>query len=542
MGTPTMYETDRNPTVLQHAPPTCAGEGVLSLIGQRYLNFMGETFPLMTASENFYTFPRSHAATENRDRLEMLSERSIALALGTVHGLLDQLLRLDPALLPLEDCIDWHLLHSSMASFLRDFERRRVWQTDPLLYVKILNLCCELNPNARLPQLPGLVAEAQRNLRRMPRIAVEIALSMLSGPTGTAQRAARLLEAEPAHAAPVREAIANLERFLERNLTKPETASFACGEGEFEDTLRTLAGLDLTTQALWQKGHELYQEAEEALREIAGRLGRGETLPDLDARLRRELCPEGNLCLLYTRALAEARELLRRQQLLTIPDDGGYVIDIAPTETAWMAAKSTAGYNCPRGQRRAVLHINLRDPQQHAAYALTIAHELYPGHHLQGILARQNPRPIRQQFEIPIFYEGWATYAEKLMVEQGFWPGDVASFFCLKLRRFRAARVLVDVGLHTHRLTLEQAFHLLQRCLPDDLAMREARRYTTTPGYQISYAMGADYLERLRRRFEPDLGLKRFHDLVLQGGDMHWRWVEARLAAATPPINCEEAA
>jgi uncharacterized protein (DUF885 family) len=508
--------------------------GGLARIGQRYLDTIGESFPLMAASETFYTLPRSHAALEHQDRLETLSERSIALALGTVHGLLEELLRLDPCRLELEDRIDWHLLRNSMASFLRDFERRRVWQADPLLYVKILNLCCELNPGLRLPQVPDLLAQARHNLCNMPAIAIEMSLSMLSGPTGTAQRIAHLLAAEPVDARPVLAAIAGLEQFLQQALPQAGATPFACGEEEFEDTLRTLAGLDLTALAAWQKGQDLYREADEALTEVAGRLGPGESRRGLEGRLRRELCPRADLHPLYSRAMAEAHEFLRAQQLLTMPDEDGYTIGVVPTDGAWMAAKSTAGYNCPRGQRHAVLHVNLASPPQHVEYRLTIGHELYPGHHLQGILARQNPHSIRQQLEVPIFYEGWATYAEKLMVDEGFWPGDAALFFCWRLRRFRAARVLVDVGLHTHRLTPEQALDLLRSCLPEDLARREVRRYTTTPGQQVSYALGASELERLRRQFEPVLGLKQFHDLVLQGGDMPWGWVQARLVSYRP--------
>jgi uncharacterized protein (DUF885 family) len=514
----------------------------LSLIGERYLAFMGKTFPVMALSENFYTFPRAHAALEQHDRLEVLSEASLAQATSTVRGLRDELLAVDADGLPLEERIDCHLLHGSMSTFLRDMERRRVWQSDPLLYVKLLNLCTDLNPSLRLPQVPRLLAEARRNLRQMPRIAVEIALSMLSGPTGAAQRALGTLEVLHGDAGPLRQALGHFEGFLEHALTEPDTAHFACGEDEFQDALGSLAGLDLSVQAAWRRGQELRDGAEAALRQIASRLGYAGSPSDVEASLRREHGPQGDLHALYTQSQAEARDFLLSHRLLTLPSEAGYHVTVAPTETAWLAAKSMAGYNCPRGQRRAVLHINVGDPPWHADYALTVAHELYPGHHLQGVVARQNPRSIRQQIELPIFYEGWATYAEMLMVEEGFWGGDVAAFFAWRLRHLRATRVLADIGLHTDRLTVQQAWHLLRECLPDDIARREARRYTTTPGYQISYALGADCLTRLRQRFEPRLGLRQFHDTVLEGGDLPWRWVEARLEARAQTPAREEAA
>jgi hypothetical protein len=301
--------------------------------------------------------------------------------------------------------------------------------------------------------------------------------------------------------------------------------------------LRTFAGIDLTVDGVWHRGRALYDQADDALRAVAARLGGSLSIEELGAQLREKHGPAMEVEVLYARSAARVRDFLRCSAVLTVPDDGDYTFDVVGTPDSWMAVKSTAGYNCPRGQTRAVLHINLGTPRLHADHLLTIAHELYPGHHLQGIIARRNPRFIRRQFEMPIFYEGWATYAEKLMVEQGFWPEEAARFFYWKLRKLRAARTMVDVGLHTERLTLDEARQVLVEAhVPEQRASRQVRRYTITPAYQLSYAIGLDQVERLRTRFEPQLGLRRFHDVVLQGGDMPWRWVEARLErAATSP-------
>jgi len=169
-----------------------AGAIRVQQIGEQYLTLLGQTFPIMTASENFYTFPRAHIALEHPRRLETLSEASITATLGTVETLLQQLTRIDPTALDLESRIDWHLVWGSMSTFLRDFGRRYIWQTDPVMYLKIVNLCCELNAAERLPQVPALLAQARRNLRQVPRLALEIALSMLVSEDGMARRVLNL--------------------------------------------------------------------------------------------------------------------------------------------------------------------------------------------------------------------------------------------------------------------------------------------------------------------------------------------------------------
>ena len=511
-----------------------AGAIRVQQIGEQYLTLLGQTFPIMTASENFYTFPRAHIALEHPRRLETLSEASITATLGTVETLLQQLTRIDPTALDLESRIDWHFVWGSMSTFLRDFGRRYIWQTDPVMYLKIVNLCCELNAAERLPQVPALLAQARRNLRQVPRLALEIALSMLVSEDGMARRVLNLARRLELDEQCIGNALSDLEQLLRCDLMQQATESFAIGEAEYEDALRTFAGLDLTAEATWQQGWTLGQQATEELAAVTARLGRGLSVAEVERQLGEAFHPSADLLTLYDQAWRDARAFIRQRQLLTLPDDAAYTIDVVGTSGAWKAIKSTAGYNCPRGQTRATLHVNLDDPSRHAGYLNTIAHELYPGHHMQGLIARQNPRPVRQQFEVPIYYEGWASYCERLVIEQGFWPGDVAWFFFWKRRAFLAARILADVGLHTGRLTLEQASQVLtQAHMPARLAMHEARRYTLNPAYPISYALGVSQLESLCARFAPHLELQRFHDVVLAGGDMPWRWVEARLEAAS---------
>jgi len=515
-------------------PATLApqAQAQIASIGERYLGLMGRTFPVMTVSDSFYTFPRAHAALAHTHDMETLSRESISAAVGAAEGLLGQLGGVDATLLDLEDRIDWHLLWGSMCTFIRDLGRRRVWRTEPLMYLKIVNLCCELNPATRLPHIPALLSNAERNLHHVPRIALEIALTMLAGEHGLAQRVREAAREYRVEEQPLCKSLASFERFMQKDLMPRATESFAAGEAEFEDALRTFVGTDLTAEEVWHMGHALYDEADDALQAASARLGASQSVNELEAKLRHEYSPRSDLLTLYHQSLVKARDFLRQSQLLTVPDDADYVIDVIGTPGSWQLTRSTAGYNCPRGQKRATLHTNLDDPRWHVEHLLTIAHELYPGHHLQGVIARQNPRPLRQQFELPIFYDGWATYAERLMVEAGFWPGEVAGFFCWKLRKFRAARVLADVGLHTGRLTLEEAKKLLVDAhLREDLARREVRRYTTTPAFQLSYAIGADQIECLRARFEATLGRRRFHDVLLEGGDIPWRWVRARMEA-----------
>lgn len=116
------------------------------------------------------------------------------------------------------------------------------------------------------------------------------------------------------------------------------------------------------------------------------------------------------------------------------------------------------------------------------------------------------------------FVEGWALYAERMMLEQGFYPDEAAVLCHLGSRLFRAARVVVDTSLHAGDMTVSGAVRFLvdKVAMPETVAAAEVRRYCAWPTQAASYLTGAVQLQRLRDRWtaEGRGGLRTFHDTV----------------------------
>ena len=82
-----------------------------------------------------------------------------------------------------------------------------------------------------------------------------------------------------------------------------------------------------------------------------------------------------------------------------------------------------------------------------ADYRLLTAHETYPGHHLLDTSRWRHPRPVRRHIEFPIFYEGWATFAESFLFEFGYLQETIAHLIHIKRNLWRCARCQIDVGI-----------------------------------------------------------------------------------------------
>jgi uncharacterized protein (DUF885 family) len=156
----------------------------------------------------------------------------------------------------------------------------------------------------------------------------------------------------------------------------------------------------------------------------------------------------------------------------------------------------------------------------------TSVHEGYPGHHLQFACANRHPSIARllAADHAHELVEGWAHYCEQLMYEQGFTSGPEVRFVQLEDMVWRACRVIIDIELCSGRMRFGDAVDMLvaEAGMPRPQAEAEVRRYTYTPGYQLSYLYGKHLLLQLRQRRMRQQGaafdLRDFHDRVLYAG------------------------
>ncbi len=189
------------------------------------------------------------------------------------------------------------------------------------------------------------------------------------------------------------------------------------------------------------------------------------------------------------------------------------------------------------GSRPAIYWINLKDVGDWPKYSLPALtyHEGVPGHHLQGSyaqLAGDLPMLLRNNF-ISAYGEGWALYAEQVADELGAYSGIERAGF-LQSFLFRAARLVIDTGLHHKRWSREQAtdYMVATTGFARPRCQREVERYCTQIGQACSYKIGHTSWVAQRRKAEAALGSKFslhwFHE-VLKDGVMPLSMLEARV-------------
>ncbi len=180
------------------------------------------------------------------------------------------------------------------------------------------------------------------------------------------------------------------------------------------------------------------------------------------------------------------------------------------------------------GSKPGIFYANLRNTEEHPKFGMrTLAyHETIPGHHLQIALAQemQGVPFFRRIVPFTAFIEGWALYAERLAAESGFHPTAFDRLGQLVAEEFRAARLVVDTGIHALRWTREQAieYMLANTALEESEVVAEVERYIVMPGQALAYKSGqleilADR-ERARRELGEKFDLRGFHDVVLGSG------------------------
>ncbi len=169
--------------------------------------------------------------------------------------------------------------------------------------------------------------------------------------------------------------------------------------------------------------------------------------------------------------------------------------------------------------------------------ALTL-HESAPGHAFQMPVAmeQQGVPPFRRAY-ISAYGEGWALYSERLGTEMGIYETPYEMFGMLSYQAWRAARLVVDTGIHAQGWTREQAQAYMHdnTALSDHEIETEVDRYISWPGQALSYYLGEMAIMNARKKAEAALGpkfdIRAFHDTVLQLGSVPLPVLEARIDA-----------
>jgi uncharacterized protein (DUF885 family) len=178
---------------------------------------------------------------------------------------------------------------------------------------------------------------------------------------------------------------------------------------------------------------------------------------------------------------------------------------------------------------------NLPSRALYSLPALTL-HESAPGHAFQmPVASEQKGLPPFRHAYISAFGEGWALYTERLGSEMGIYENAYETFGMLSYQAWRAARLVVDTGIHAQGWTREQAQAYMHdnTALADHEIETEVDRYISWPGQALSYYLGEMAIMKARHKAEQALGpkfdIRNFHDTVLQLGSVPLPVLEARI-------------
>jgi uncharacterized protein (DUF885 family) len=314
--------------------------------------------------------------------------------------------------------------------------------------------------------------------------------------------------------------------------TDPAASALPNGADCYRAALRGFTTLDLDPKTVHELGLKEMARIEAEMRTIARRsfgtddvrqlLERLRTDPQYTFRSREELIRVAEEA--TARAKAAAPRMFNRMPKADM------IVD--PCQPFEEKSGCPGSYSPPSedGSRPGRYRINAGDPRHtpRAAAEATAFHEGIPGHHFQVALAAERPgaHPITRYLFNSGFGEGWALYAEQVANELGLYSTDLDQMGRLSSDALRAARLVVDPGIHALGWSRQQAidYMLAHTTESKGFVESEVDRYIILPGQATAYMVGRLEIERLRRETEQRMGdrfdIRAFHDQVLEDGSV----------------------
>ncbi|RLE36673.1 hypothetical protein DRJ12_04270 [Candidatus Acetothermia bacterium] len=462
-----------------------------------------------------------------------------------------------------------------LGSFIRGFEKVAPHRRNPGEYLNvttggvILLVMKEFAPLSerltsilgRVREVPRVLEEAKENLvpDEVPRVWAETALEQAQQAPllftallpRLAQGAAPGLVDELSTAGrKAGEAVEDYAAFIRDEILPNAEGDFAIGKDLFDEILREEQMVDYDTDELLKIGWERLRATEKMMDELAREID-----PDRSAR---EILDEAKgdhpnperLLATYEEAMRAARDYVVENGIATLPP--GEFLRIVETPVYLRPIIPYAAYMPPgifEEKQEGIFVVTPVDPDAsdeekeaklrgHSSMKIpvTAIHEAYPGHHLQLTWANRAETVPRRMgsFLATMFIEGWAFYCEELMEELGYILEPIQRLGRLSDQLWRAARIILDVSLHTRGMTVKEGIDfLVERCgLEPANAAAEVKRYTMTPTQPQSYLMGKLQILELIEEFKrenPTLGLREVHDAILSSGSLPIRLMRRAL-------------
>jgi len=538
--------TKTAPPITGESKAPAADSAALHKLADDYYNWRNENYPVASSEAGLHTWD---------NRLTDYSAAKIAERAQHVRKLLDQVRATKTEKWTKDDRIDWLLFRAQLEEV--DFGENilKLEQTNPLTYVNecsnaIFSLLKKeydtprnraLSAAARFKAMLGLFVEAEKNLQKPVKLYAQLAIQSARNidplfKESTAPLAKDLSEAERADFEKSRDgALAAIHGFADRLEKKlPRMVDFApMGEANYNYYLKHVLLLPLNAVQV-----EMLGRAELARYRALEALLPDPSMADPNPERAKSVPPDQEAFLkAYESREAEMIDFLKSHRLITLPDYLGK-FEIRQLPEAFKPT-SPGGFMNPPGvydkdpvgfffiptynpkSKNFYLRAAIEDPRP------ILGHEGIPGHFMQLSIANHLPNEIRRQNQNGVFVEGWALYGEEMLMRTGLYPeGSAAQGQILRLSRYRAARIGVDVNLHTGKWTFEQAVNYFMEAggLDREAAEGEAAGAATQPTQKIWYITGKWQIMNLLGKYYDKMGanfrLGQFHDDLVKNGSL----------------------
>jgi len=320
---------------------------------------------------------------------------------------------------------------------------------------------------------------------------------------------------------------------------------FPNGEAFYRNRLSVFTTTDLTAEEIHQTGLANVDRLHNEMRAVMAELNEQGDLVDFLDRVRRDttLRYENNdtgrdAYLLAAREAIDAMAVRLPAYFGVLPNSD-LVVKRVEAYRERSAGKAFYQSPPPDGSRPGIYYANLYDMNSMPVTDLEALafHEGLPGHHLQRAISAElgDVPDFQRHTSFTAYTEGWGLYSEYLAREMGFYQEPWSNFGRLAMELWRAARLVVDTGLHHKQWTREQAVAYLVANTPNAKydCERAIERYIAMPGQATAYMIGKLRIVELRELAEETLGnqfdLRQFHDVVLGSGAVPLDVLEANV-------------
>jgi uncharacterized protein (DUF885 family) len=464
-----------------------------------------------------------------------------------------------------EEAIDAELIESAIQSELLSAETLAEWKSNPMRYAGLpggaVDVLMKRNfappPErlksmvARMKGIPALMAAMKANVENPPKEFTDIAVLMANGSISFFKNAvaqwakgaaggdtALWQDFQVANATAVK-ALEDGAGWLRKDLLPRSKGKYAIGSEMYAKALLYDEMIDLPLDRVLAIGEANLAKDYQAFVATAKEIDAKKPPMEVMRGITNEHPSEATLLRDAKDTIEATRQFLADHKIVTVPSevrptvtetppfarDGSFASMDTPGAYETKATEAFYYVTPPETdwpQKRKEEHLRLYNPP---VMKMITVHEAYPGHYLQFLFAKQFPTKTRKLMFCGSNVEGWAHYAEQMMVEEGFGEKSPQIRLAqLKEALIRDCRYVAGIKLHTAGWTVEQATKLfMEKAFEErEVAFQEARRGAYNPTY-LYYTLGKLMIYKLRADYQREQGaaysMQKFHDeFVRQGG------------------------